>query len=506
MINIEQKDDKLLVSYFNEQNKISIDRIPLTDHMMYNYVESKNPLQITQYKAFDGAYLNRIRSRRLSKFRIMEILYQYYKGGIGKKWNTMRQPKKHFMDIETQVLTSAIPSASNPQEKIRTIAVSHEKHCVLYGSKDMHPRAVEEITKKINEHFASVTKDRETKYTFEHRFIENERTMIADFMTDMRHVSVMSGWNVLKFDWSYLCARFEFLGGDPAMSSPTKSMFGFYIADKWKKTEGTTVKIPNHLPIVDYMGLYEKLDSSISPKESSTLDWVSNEVLKVKKVKYNGSLNALYDSNYEEFCFYNAIDAILVNLIDQKLQTFNTLQALAIAGRVPLHEGYFFSDIIENLFVCEYFDRNQFFPDKRYMREKEHYKGGFVLEPDKGIHEWTMGYDAESMYPSCVLAFNLGMDTYMGTLDKEGTDPNNMKVIVLPDGNFSMQNQPFVFDPTKHIRAATGAIFNKLKSSVPRTVLVENIKERLMHKKIAMDLLVDISQLEKLRDSLQVKP
>lgn len=492
MINIEQKDDKILISYFNEQGKISIDRIPLTDAMMYNYYDSKNPNERSLFTSFSEYPLKRLRARRLSKFRVMEILYQYWKNGVGKKWNTMRYPEKHFVDIETQILTSAIPSASNPQEKVRTIAVSHKQHCTLYGSKDLSSYQIEQIQNEINKHFEGVTKQ-SVKYTFEHRYIPTEKAMITDFMTDLKDVSLLSGWNVLKFDWSYLCARYKFLGGDPTISSPTRSMFGFYIADKWKKTEGTTVNIPNHLPIVDYMGLYEKLDTSISPKESSTLDWVSNEVLKVRKVKYQGNLEQLYDADYAKFCFYNAIDAILVNLIDQKLQTFNTLQALAIAGRVPLHEGYFFSDIIENLFVCEYLERKRYFPEKRYNRFKEKYAGGFVLEPEKGVHEWVMGYDAESMYPSGVLAFNLGMDTYVGTIDKD---------------TGMLNGQPYIHDPNVHIKAATGAIFNKFHPdgtehvSVPRTVLVSNIKERLWHKKEAMNILVELSQLERLRDQL----
>lgn len=510
MINVEQQDDRLIVSYYNENNKISIDRIPLTEQMMYNYYESKTPERSSVYMGFDGKPLSKVRVKKLSKFRIMEILYRYHKSGPGLKWNVLRNPSKHFVDIETQILTSAIPSANSPQEKIRTIALSHQHKCTIYGSQDLGAYQIEQIENDINKHFGEVTKTK-TRFTIEHRFIANEKAMITDFLTDMkREVSLLSGWNVLKFDWSYLCARYEFLGGKPEFVSPTGTMFGFYIADKWKKTEGITVKIPNHLPIVDYMGLYEKMDTSISPKESSSLDWVSNEVMKVKKIKFNGSLEDLYKNDYQKYVFYNAVDAILVNLIDQKLQTFNTLQALAIAGRVQLHEGYFFSDIIENLFVCEYLERGRFFPERKYAREKVKYAGAYVLEPKQGVHEWVMGYDAEAMYPSNVLAFNFGMDSYLGQLDYEmvkkddGSGEEVRKFIQDSHGNYMMNGQAYVMDDTK-IRAATGAIFDKSKKSVPHIVLMENIKERLNHKKKAMDILVEISQLERLRDQLKSK-
>jgi len=510
MINIEQQEDKLILSYYNDQNKISIDKIPLTDQMMYNYYESKTPEKKTRWTSFDGRPLNQVRVKKLSKFRIMEILYRYHKSGPGQRWNILRNPAKHFVDIETEILTSKIPSASNPMEKIRTIALSHLQHCELYGSKDLAAHQVEQIENDINKHFGEVTKSK-TKYTFNHRFIENEKAMIGDFLTDMkRNCVLLSGWNVLKFDWSYTCARYAFLGGKPEFVSPSGTMYGFYIADKWKKTEGVTVKIPNHLPIVDYMGLYEKMDTSISPKESSSLDWVSNEVLKVKKIKFNGSLEELYRTDYQKYVFYNAVDAILVNLIDSKMQTFNTLQALAIAGRVPLHEGHFFSDIIENLFVCEYLERGRHFPEKKYLREKTKYAGAYVLEPEKGIHEWVMGYDAEAMYPSNVIAFNFGMDSYLGELDyemikkHEGSEEMVKKLILDSQGNFMLHGKPWIQSENMNtIRAATGALFDKENKSVPHIVLVDNIKERLMHKKKAMDILVEINQLERLRDNLK---
>lgn len=512
MINIEQQDDKLIISYYNDQNKISIDKIPITDQMMFNYYESKTPDIKTRWTSFDGKPLNQVRVKRLSKFRIMEILYRYHKLGPGQRWNILRNPSKHFVDIETQILTSAIPSATNPQEKVRTIALSHKQHCTLYGSQDLSVYQIEQIENDINKHFGEVTKTK-TKFTFTHRFIPDEKAMIGDFLTDMkREVVLLSGWNVLKFDWSYLCARYAFLGGRPEFVSPTGTMYGFYIADKWKKTEGVTVKIPNHIPIVDYMGLYEKMDTSISPKESSSLDWVSHEVMKVKKIKYSGSLEDLYKNDYQKYCFYNAVDAILVNLIDQKLQTFNTLQALAIAGRVQLHEGYFFSDIIENLFVCEYLERGRHFPEKKFLREKTKYAGAYVLEPTTGIHEWVMGYDAEAMYPSNVLAFNFGMDTYLGELDFEMVEKSPGSVekikrhILDAQGNFMLNGKTWLQSENMNvIRAATGALFDKLQKSVPHIVLMDNIKERLNHKKKAMDILVELNQLEKMRDSLKAR-
>ena len=87
------------------------------------------------------------------------------------------------------------------------------------------------------------------------------------------------------------------------------------------------------------MDLYQNWDRTISVKESSALDYVSNTLLKIGKIKYNGNLQDLYNDDYEKYIYYNGVDSILVYLIDEKLKTMQTLLTLANICKIPIYKA-----------------------------------------------------------------------------------------------------------------------------------------------------------------------
>ena len=74
--------------------------------------------------------------------------------------------------------------------------------------------------------------------------------------------------------------------------------------------------IPQHKLIVDYKAIYEKWDRTVDVKENGTLDFVSEAALGIKKIKYPGTLQDLFNKDFPQYVFYNAIDGILVELLD----------------------------------------------------------------------------------------------------------------------------------------------------------------------------------------------
>lgn len=49
----------------------------------------------------------------------------------------------------------------------------------------------------------------------------------------------------------------------------------------------------------------------------------------------------------------------------------------------------------------------------RVERPYEPYKGAIVLEPKRGIHKNIAVLDFSSMYPSIMMKYNIGSDTYV---------------------------------------------------------------------------------------------
>ena len=56
-------------------------------------------------------------------------------------------------------------------------------------------------------------------------------------------------------------------------------------------------------------------------KEDFKLDTVGEAVVGIKKVKYDGSIQDMYEKDYPKYIFYNAIDTALVYLIHEKIKT-----------------------------------------------------------------------------------------------------------------------------------------------------------------------------------------
>jgi len=128
---------------------------------------------------------------------------------------------------------------------------------------------------------------------------------------------VITGWNWLGYDWPYLTNRAKKLGIDPKIISPAK-----YLSGKQQ--------LPVHLLMFDYLEIYKKWDRVIKIKESNRLDYVADKAVGFKKIEYNGTLRALYQSDFENFSYYNCVDCALVHYIDQKLKTLQTCFKIAM--------------------------------------------------------------------------------------------------------------------------------------------------------------------------------
>ncbi len=494
MISIEQKYGReLKISYYDNNGDIRISNIEIPDIERYRWHEcgEDDPYRAKEFLSQENRPVKRVRSKSLDKYRIYEFMNKKFTPEFMSQIHAFNPPKKWFMDIETEILED-FPDVNNPQCKVISNSFCNQNGEVYITTiNPVSEIQKRNITRRINEYFENLKPEDaglKKEYKVKFKCYDTEASMLSDlFHSFIPKMPLITGWNFHKFDWMYLVNRAKGMQIKVEKSSPTENMYNFNIKDKYNPNIKYKVELPYHRGIVDYMMIYEKWDTSVKLKSSFNLDFVSNEVLGLSKVAYSGTLMDLYRDDFETFLFYNAVDTILVSLIDEKLQTFNTMQKLSCEGRVSLNDSAFASVIIESLFSDIFYKRGKVFVRREYSNENEEkYAGGFVYEPKKGIFDDVVIFDYESMFPSIMMFGNIGVDTYLGKTHDEG------KTYLDSSG------KTYTIDPKDHIWLASGAVYSKDEDSVMRQVVSQLFDERIVAKKAGGIISGEIMELEKM--------
>jgi len=439
IVDISQELGKLEVSYIGEEGELRLLQldIPASEQYIWDYA---NPAQRKDpnFKSWDNKPVKKTKSKFLNKYRIQEFLLNQPKH-IKDKLYAKHLPKMFFCDIETEVTDDGFPEPKQAKNAVTAIAFSTGNKIIALGTKKLTTNEILGIKEKINVYF----KDFRSEIDFNYLYFETEFDMLYSFMGKATHkMPLITGWNFIRFDWEYLLNRCKRLNIDPAISSP--------------RNELTYKNLPLHRIIVDYLEIYKKWDKSIDVKENNSLNFVSQEVLGIKKINYSGSLQDLYEQDFAKYIYYNAVDTYLVQLIHEKLQTIQTFFTLGILTGVELQKVYSPINMAETAMLAEFYKRGCIFPrvKKSNDNEKKGYKGAFVFKPKPDMYEWIAAFDFASLYPSIMRQFNISPENYIKNIEP-GEEIEVGQVV------------------TK-----SGAVFDDTEDSVFRTVLTEYYAKR----------------------------
>jgi len=339
------------------------------------------------------------------------------------------------------------------------------------------------------------------EYKFKYIIYEDEFDMLYNFFYKMvPKMPLITGWNFLNYDWLYLVNRSRKLSKwvnnkqikiDPAVSSFTKRL---------NKVWSTEYEVPAHRMIFDYMQLYEICDTSIKVKESSSLDFVSNKLVGVDKIKYTGSLQKLYEEDFETFMYYNAVDSVLVQKIHEARNYISIIFAISALAKIRVVDIVSqMNNALGSLAITEGVLRNRFremeniilFKDENAVRGGESgIAGGWVKDPIVGMNKWCVIYDFASLYPTTMLQFYIAPETFIGVKTEE------------EDDYCFNGNQRIKIDLDKHVVCINGVVFEKRLS--PTLRMIEDVYlDRKTNKKIMMQkkeeykaVMDEIKQLE----------
>ena len=117
---------------------------------------------------------------------------------------------------------------------------------------------------------------------------------------------------------------------------------------------------------------------------------------------------------------YCVQDSRLVLLLFEKLQMWIGLTEMAKTCRVPVltlyTQGQQIKVFSQLYYLCTHEkivvqSPHSLGKDKKHIEGADHYSGAYVFPPKPGVYDWVIPYDFSSLYPSCIIAYNIDFST-----------------------------------------------------------------------------------------------
>lgn len=445
LVDIIQEGSELQVSYWGSDHKTHIERIHVRPEEQFNWVLnpiSKHDKKSDTFKNWNGkpAYIHKLnvndKRDSLNKYRLYEIVDDM-PDEVKSKIFDYNLPDMYFVDIETEV-TDGFPEPEKADQKITLIGMCCPNDTIaILSIKDLSQKEKDSIQQRIDQHFSQVNR----KFKFIFKYFPKEYDMLHYFLSKVvPKIPMMTGWNFVEFDWTYIVNRAKNLGIDPRISSPSGILVG-------KDNR------PAHVGIIDYLMAYKKW--TWNTNENYKLDTIGEKLVGIKKVAHAESLQDMYENDFEKYVYYNAIDCGLVKLIHENCNALTCGLTTAWLGRIKAHDCFSTTFIPENLLRMEFRKDNKVLcvdPLAKKDDVGKKYEGAFVKAPVPGLHKNVICNDYSSLYPTILRMFNVGPETF---------------VTLLPEGNEEKKQE---WKDKGYIVCASGAVYKREDGKLKRIV------------------------------------
>ena len=263
-----------------------------------------------------------------------------------------------------------------------------------------------------------------------------EKEMLETFLVLIEDADILSGWNSEGYDIPYTVNRIIKVLGKSELRKlclwdqmPTSREYEAFGSQR--QTYDLIGRV--HL---DYMQLYRKYN--YEERHSYRLDYIGEMEIGERKVAYEGSLDRLYNHDFEKFLEYNIQDTVLLNKLDKKLQFIDLANTIAHDNTVLLPTTMGAVATTEQAIINEAHRRGYVVPDRnRSERGDTQAAGAYVAFPKKGYHEWVGSMDINSLYPSVFRALNMAAETIVGQLRPDYTEDEIRNKIKLEKASFA---------------------------------------------------------------------
>jgi DNA polymerase elongation subunit (family B) len=248
-----------------------------------------------------------------------------------------------------------------------------------------------------------------------------EREMLKMFLEFIDDADIISGWNSEGYDVPYTVNRVARV----LSKNDTRKFCLWDCLPKKREFE----KYGKNAVTYDFIGrvhidsleLYRKY--TYEERHSYSLDAIGEYEIGEKKTPYEGTLDQLYNKDFETFIEYNRQDVALLDKLDRKLRFIDLLNEIAHDNTVLLPTTMGAVAVTEQAIINEAHRRGLQVPNRpRSEDENTQAAGAYVAYPKKGLHKWIGSMDLNSLYPSVIRALNMAPETIVGQLVPEYTD------------------------------------------------------------------------------------
>lgn len=411
----DQRNKKFTISYINPKGTKSFYEFNI------NRFKSYYPCPTGKFQDWDGTKVDVRYTDRPSKFDIMEFVEDLPENIKEELFNENCIPKVYTWDIETEFDPNEKPDPASAKFPITAIScVSPEMKVMVLGTKPLDSTTIDNISKYIKDYCSGILLCQESKIVpeFIYKKFDNEHDMLQWFVKNViAKVPILAGWNSDGFDQQYITNRIKNYYDDISLYSMScRGRMGVKkIINTFHPNDDMRIPSPRHTLMVDMMDIIKTHDMTILPiKESMSLDWIADQSLGVKKIKYDGDLNELYTNDPERFFFYNAIDSVLVQLIHKRFRTLNLIFNYANVTHLPIDKCFGKIGPAEALFFQNFHNKGYhivYYPDRHV--ERGELPGAYVKEPIAGQYQWACCFDFASLYPTQVMTCNLSVENFV---------------------------------------------------------------------------------------------
>jgi len=320
--------------------------------------------------------------------------------------------------------------------------------------------------------------------TIKYIHCKDERELITSFLNfwsrEENTPDIITGWNSRLFDIPYIVNRItKIFGEDTAkLLSPWNNVQYRQVTVKGKQLDAYDI---SGIAQLDYLDLFQKFGYSYGAQESYKLDHIAWVVLGENKLSYEeyGSLHTLYKENHQKFIDYNIKDVELIERLEEKMGLIALAMTMAYKAGVNYSDTFGTTSIWDSIIYRD-LNRQKIVPPPSEEKHKTSYPGGYVKDPQVGMHDWVVSFDLNSLYPNIIVEWNMSPETIVND-DARLIDPDKCL-------NGVVNERP------EYALAANGVYFKKDQQGIVPKIIVDYYAER---KIIKGKMLESKQQLEK---------
>lgn len=222
---------------------------------------------------------------------------------------------------------------------------------------------------------------------------------------------IFTGWNIDGFDVPYLINRITNVLGERVVKkmSPCNKINAKTVSTIYG--EQTIYSILG-VSMLDYLELYKKFSFTNQP--TYNLDYVAEYETGEGKLKYDGPINKLRETNHNRYISYNIVDVHSVQQIDKKRQFIELSLSIGYYSKMQIQSVFSPIKTWDAIIFNSLKDKKLVIPQqKSHIRQS--FPGAYVKEPVPNFYKWILSFDLTSLYPSIIRQINISPETIVGS-------------------------------------------------------------------------------------------